>query len=90
MLIVITTPSICFLVAGPPINVELTNHSSSELLLTWKFPSDPHGSVSAFLVTWRRTKDDKDNTIVGDELKEKVLHNASQTQFVIKNLGKCS
>ena len=68
--------------------MQLTNRSSSELLLTWKFPSDPHGNVFSFLVTWRRIKDDKDNTIASGKLKEYVLQNATDTQFVIKSLGK--
>lgn len=59
--------------------------SATELHLTWAPPSDPNGVITAYFVTWRKVKDDKNNSVVG-VLKQDKLQ-ASARSLSIKNLG---
>ena len=69
-----------------PGNVQLRQpQSHTQLNLTFEPPSDPNGVITGYLVTWKKVKNDTNDSDIG-ALNQTRLSNISRS-FVIKNLG---
>ena len=71
---------------GPPVILELTNISFSQLNVTWMRPDNPNGVIKGYYVTWRMVTNDLNEAVKGT-LNGTVINSEKVTFFVINNLG---